>query len=163
MARAAEQNLGKLAVNEVTEVDEAIQSAVEYAGPDALVIVTNNYSLGAIGPLPPCGVVAAAPTISLPTPTDAVAAAHRHPPCRLLGRRARAAPPPRARRPPGCDERDASGWFSTNAPGLLAAPAGFPIPDPGACRRPNRPGSPRAARAPASSAASSATPTSSTS
>ena len=53
MARAAEQNFGKLAVNEVAEVDEAIQSAVEYAGPDALVMVTNNYSLGAVGALPP--------------------------------------------------------------------------------------------------------------
>lgn len=52
VARAVEQNLGKLAVNEVAAVDEAIESAVEYAGPDALVIVTNSYSLGAIGSLP---------------------------------------------------------------------------------------------------------------
>ena len=52
VARAAEQNFGKVAVNEVSEVDEAIQSAVEYAGPDALVMVTNNFSLGAVGPLP---------------------------------------------------------------------------------------------------------------
>ena len=52
VARAAEQNFGKLAVNEVAEVDEAIQTAVEYAGPDALVVVTNSYSLGAVGPLP---------------------------------------------------------------------------------------------------------------
>ena len=53
VARAAEQNFGTLAVNEVAEVDEAIQSAVEYAGSDALVLVTNSYSLGAISPLPP--------------------------------------------------------------------------------------------------------------
>ena len=46
VARAAERNFSRLAVNEVAEVDEAIESAVEYAGPDALVIVTNNYSLG---------------------------------------------------------------------------------------------------------------------
>jgi len=52
VARAAEQNFGKLALNEVAEVDEAIQTAVQYAGPDALVVVTNNYSLGAVGPLP---------------------------------------------------------------------------------------------------------------
>ena len=52
VARAAERNFGKLAVNEVAQVDEAIDSAVEYAGPDALVIVTNNYSLGAVGPMP---------------------------------------------------------------------------------------------------------------
>ena len=50
VARAAERNFGKLAVNEVAEVDDAIESAVEYAGPDALVMVTNNYSLGAVGP-----------------------------------------------------------------------------------------------------------------
>jgi alkaline phosphatase len=52
VARAAEHNFGRLAVNEVAEVDEAIQTAVDYAGPDALVMVTNNYSLGAVGPLP---------------------------------------------------------------------------------------------------------------
>ena len=33
VARAAEQNFGKLALNEVAEVDEAIQIAVQYAGP----------------------------------------------------------------------------------------------------------------------------------
>jgi alkaline phosphatase len=51
VARAAEQNLGKLAIDEVAAVDEAIASAVEYAGPDALVLVTNSYNLGAVGPL----------------------------------------------------------------------------------------------------------------
>jgi len=57
IARAASQNLGKLAVNEVAEVDEAVQSAVDYAGPDALILITDNYSLGAIGPvLPVAGV-----------------------------------------------------------------------------------------------------------
>jgi alkaline phosphatase len=61
VARAAGQNLSNLAMNEVAEVDEAIQSAVEYAGPDALVIVTNSYSLGGVGPLP------------TPTATDLVA------------------------------------------------------------------------------------------
>jgi alkaline phosphatase len=66
VARAAERNFGRLAVSEVAEVDEAIESAVEYAGPDALVIVTNNYSLGAVGPLPPPSagdLVAAPPTV----------------------------------------------------------------------------------------------------
>jgi alkaline phosphatase len=64
VARAAERNLGKLAVSEVAEVDEAIQSAVDYAGPDALVMVTNNYSLGALGPLshPANGDLVATPT-----------------------------------------------------------------------------------------------------
>jgi len=66
VARAAEQNFGKLALNEVAEVDEAIQTAVQYAGPDALVVVTNNYSLGAVGPLPepsPRELVAPTPTV----------------------------------------------------------------------------------------------------
>jgi alkaline phosphatase len=62
VARAAENNLGRLAVNEVAEVDEAIATAVDYAGPDALVIVTNSYSLGAIGQL------------STPTASDLVSA-----------------------------------------------------------------------------------------
>jgi alkaline phosphatase len=53
VARAAGQNLSKLSVNEVAAVDEAIQAAVEYAGPDALVMVTNSYSLGAVGPMLP--------------------------------------------------------------------------------------------------------------
>jgi alkaline phosphatase len=50
VARAAGQNGGTLTANEVGEVDEAIQTAVAYAGPDALVLVTNNYSLGGSGP-----------------------------------------------------------------------------------------------------------------
>ena len=65
VARAAEQNFGKLAVNEVDQVDEAIQSAVEYAGPDALVIVTNSYSLGAVASLTP----PMAGNLAAPTPT----------------------------------------------------------------------------------------------
>jgi alkaline phosphatase len=68
VARAAERNFGRLAVNEVAEVDEAIESAVEYAGPDALVMVTNNYSLGAAGPLPP---PSARDLVALPATVDA--------------------------------------------------------------------------------------------
>lgn len=63
IARAGEQNMGKLAVNQVSELDEAIQAAVSYAGPDALILVTNSYSLGSVEPLPPGGDLAA------PTPT----------------------------------------------------------------------------------------------
>ena len=66
VARAAEQNFGKVVVSEVAEVDEAIQTAVDYAGPDALIIVTNSYSLGAVGPMamPSSGDLAAAtPTV----------------------------------------------------------------------------------------------------
>lgn len=68
VARAAEQNMGKLAVNEVAEVDEAIQSAIAYAGPDALVIVTNSYSLGAVGPM---SLPAAGDLVALPQTVDA--------------------------------------------------------------------------------------------
>ncbi len=50
VARASEQNFGKLAIDEVAAVDDAVASAIEYAGPDALVLVTNNYSLGAVAP-----------------------------------------------------------------------------------------------------------------
>lgn len=57
VARSAGQNLGKLAINEVAAVDEAVKTAVDNAGPDALIMVTDNYSLGAIGPvLPVAGV-----------------------------------------------------------------------------------------------------------
>jgi alkaline phosphatase len=60
VARASEQNLGKLAADEVVAVDEAIAAAVEYAGPDALVLVTNSYNLGALAqPMPTAGSTAA--------------------------------------------------------------------------------------------------------
>jgi alkaline phosphatase len=73
VARAAERNFGKLAVNEVAGVDEAIEAAVEYAGPDALVVVTNNYSLGAVGPLPsPSAGDLVAPTPTIDASGDAV-------------------------------------------------------------------------------------------
>jgi len=61
VARAAEHNLGRLAVSETAEVDEAIQTAVAYAGPNALVVVTNDFSLGAVG-LPPASATHALPT-----------------------------------------------------------------------------------------------------
>jgi len=108
-ARAAEQNLGRLAVNDVAEADEAIETAVEYAGPDALVMVTNNYSLGALGQVP------------APSPTDLVALPD--------STKAPAAPPSWAAGPGGpiatraqatwLRQRYATGGFSTNAPGLL--------------------------------------------
>jgi alkaline phosphatase len=122
VARAAERNLGKLAVNEADEVDEAIQSAVEYAGPDALVMVTNNYSLGAVGPLPPPSggdLVASPPTV------DAEGDAVKPPTIPM-------APPPQPAwlagpGGPAVTRAQAawllrhgeSGWFSANAPGIL--------------------------------------------
>jgi alkaline phosphatase len=122
VARAAERNFGKLAVNEVAEVDEAIQSAVEYAGPDALVIVTNNYSLGALGPLPapPAGDL-----VSPPPTVDADGAVVKPPPIPM-------APPPQPAwlAGPGgpavtraqamwLRDRGESSWFTNDASDLL--------------------------------------------
>lgn len=118
VARASERNLGKLAVNEVAEVDEAISTAVAYAGPDALVVVTNSYNLGALAPPP-----AAASTEVLPP--DPVASR------RMANMVMTNAPPAAWLDGPGGPaatraEQEwlrhsyAEGWFSTNAPGLLA-------------------------------------------
>ncbi len=122
VARAAERNFGRLAVNETAEADEAIESAVEYAGPDALVMVTNNYSMGAVGPLPP----PSAGDLTAPPPTvDADGNAVKPPAIPM-------APPPQPAwlTGPGgptvalsqaawVRQRVESGWFSTKAPGLL--------------------------------------------
>jgi alkaline phosphatase len=124
IARAAERNFGRLAVNEVAEVDEAIQSAVEYAGPDALVMVTNNYSLGAVGPLP----VPAADELVAPVSTVDAEGATVKPQAIPM-----ALPPqPRWLAGPGgptvakaqaawLRDRTASGWFSPDAAALLRA------------------------------------------
>ena len=122
VARAAERNFGKLAVNEVAEVDEAIESAVEYAGPDALVMVTNSYSLGAVGPLPP---PSAGDLIASPATVDATGNAVKPQAIPM-------APPPQpawlagpggptVTRPQAAwlRQQGGSGGFSTNAPGLL--------------------------------------------
>jgi alkaline phosphatase len=108
VARAAEQNLGKLAVNEVAEVDEAIQAAVDYAGPDALVIVTNSYSLGAVGPLPAPALGPAGP----PAPPRAW----------LDGPGGPAVTPAQQA---WMQQRYDAGWYSTNAPGLLQPQPAF--------------------------------------
>jgi len=128
VARAAQQNFGRLAVNEVAEVDEAIQSAVEYAGPDALVMVTNNYSLGAVGPLPtpPAGDL-----VALPPTVDADGIAVKPPAIPM-------APPPQPAwlTGPGgptatraqaawLRHQNESGCFSATAPGLLQPDAAF--------------------------------------
>ncbi len=128
VARAAEHNFGKLAVNEVAEVDDAIQSAVAYAGPDALVIVTNNYSLGAVGPLP-------TPTARdrvAPTPTVDANGAPVKPPLIPL------APPPQPTwlTGPGgpavaknqaawLKQQSEAGWFSWSSPNLLQPEPAF--------------------------------------
>jgi alkaline phosphatase len=127
VARAAERNFSRLAVNEVAQVDEAIQSAVEYAGPDALVMVTNNYSLGALGPLP---APSATDLVALPATMDADGNAMKPQAIPM-------APPPQPAwiAGPGgpaitrtqaawLRQHGESGWFSSEAPGLLQpAPA----------------------------------------
>jgi alkaline phosphatase len=122
VARAAERNLGRLAVSEVAQVDEAIESAVEYAGPDALVMVTNNYSLGAVGPLPPPSaddLAAAAPTVDaegddVKPPTIPMA-----PPPQPAWLAGPGGPTVTRSQAAWLLRHSESGWFSTNAPGLL--------------------------------------------
>lgn len=48
VGEAARRNLTHMAISEATALDQAIQTAVEYAGDDALILVTNNFSLGAL-------------------------------------------------------------------------------------------------------------------
>jgi alkaline phosphatase len=119
VARASGQNLGKLTVSEVAELDEAIQSAIEYAGSDALVMVTNSYSLGSIGPLPANGnLVAATPTVDIngaPVKTPMIMAPPP-PPAWLAGP---GGPPVTKAQAIWLHQRYEEGWFSSDAPGLL--------------------------------------------
>jgi alkaline phosphatase len=48
VAAAARHNWTELALNEVAAFDSAVQTALEYSGNKSLVIVTNNFSLGAL-------------------------------------------------------------------------------------------------------------------
>ena len=122
VARAAQRNFGKLAVNEVAEVDEAIESAVDYAGPDALVMVTNNYSLGAIGALPQTAsadLVSATPTVDAagaPVKAPAIPMAPPLPPAWLAGP---GGPTVDRSQAAWLHDHGERGWFSANPPGLL--------------------------------------------
>jgi len=126
VARAAAQNFGHLAVNEVAEVDEAIQTAVEYAGPDALVIVTNSYSLGAVGSLPAAAatdLVASPETIDpLPTAAKITPPVSPTPPAWLAGPGG-----PVLTRPQAAWVRQHydDGSFSAKSPGLLQPQPAF--------------------------------------
>jgi alkaline phosphatase len=125
VARAASQNLGKLAVNEVAAIDEAIQSAVDYAGPDALVLVTNSYSLGAVGP------TLAVPGVESPLPVNPSADSDVIPVAPIATTMTgfwATGPGGPARNPDQVawlKQHYASGAFSTNAPGLLAPQPAF--------------------------------------
>lgn len=122
VARAGQHNFGKLSVSEVAQVDEALESAVQYAGPNALVIVTNSYSLGAVGPLPD---PTSSDMVASPPAVDATGKSIKPPPIPM-------APPPQPAwlAGPGGPTitRAQAAWlqqnydnssFSTNAPGLL--------------------------------------------
>jgi hypothetical protein len=122
VARAAGQNFSKLAVNEVAQVDEAIESAVEYAGPDALVMVTNSYSLGAVGPLPtPMSgeLVAAPPTVDgngVPVKSQTIPMAPAPQPLWLAGP---GGPAVTRQQAAWLKQQRENGWFGANASGLL--------------------------------------------
>lgn len=45
---AARNNFTQLASNETAALDEAVRTAIDYAGSDTLVMVTNNFGLGAL-------------------------------------------------------------------------------------------------------------------
>ena len=129
VAESSSRNLGKLSVNEVAALDEAIQAAVDYAGPDALVIVTNNYNLGSVA----AAVAPPAPPLVEPVPVPikagtAVAASAPAPPAPspaalwLSGPGGPAAP---GDQEAWLREQYEAGAFSTNAPGLLQPQTAF--------------------------------------
>ena len=128
VARAAERNFGKLAVNEVAEVDEAIQSAVEYAGPDALVMVTNNYSLGAVGPTTapmPGDLVSPTPAVDVngyPVKSQTIPMATPPQPEWLAGP---GGPPVVRQQAAWLQQQQENGWFGTNETDLLRPDAAF--------------------------------------
>jgi len=122
VARAAERNFSRLAVNEVSEVDAAIESAVEYAGPDALVMVTNNYSLGAIGPLPspPGGdLVAPPPMVDASGNPIKVQGIPMAPPPQPVWLAGPGGPAVTRWQAAWFQQRAENGWFATNGPSLL--------------------------------------------
>jgi alkaline phosphatase len=48
LRRAARQNLTALAVNETLALDEAVRTALDYMGREALIVVVSGYSLGGL-------------------------------------------------------------------------------------------------------------------
>ena len=130
VARAGQKNLGQLVQSEVGVVDEAIAAAVEYAGPDALVLVTNSYSLGAVAGVTPAPAgppdlpqmppaprkpgKAAVPVVAAPPAMG--------PPAWLVGP---GGAPVTQSDAAWLVRQYADGVFSTNAPGLLQPQAAF--------------------------------------
>jgi alkaline phosphatase len=128
VARAAEENFGKLAVSEVEQVDEAIQSAVDYAGPDALVIVTNSYSLGAVGPLNEpmhSSIAATTPTVDadgVPVKSQAIPLAPPPQPMWITGP---GGPTVTQEQAEWLRQRGTQGWFSWHSPNLIEPDPAF--------------------------------------
>jgi alkaline phosphatase len=124
VARAAEQNLGKLEVNEVAELDDAIQAAVSYAGPDALVLVTNSYGLGALGLMPTAGVAETLPP-DPPKPGAPAFTGPPNPPASMAWVAGPGGPPETRTQQDWVRDHYARGWFSAAAPGLLQPQPAF--------------------------------------
>jgi alkaline phosphatase len=128
VAQAVQQNFGKLAVKEVAEVDEAIASAVEYAGTDALVVVTNSYSLGAVGPMAASSPydLSALPqevdTNGKPLKVPAIPMAPPEPPAWLTGP---GGPTVTRAQATWLHQAYVDGSFSANGPGLLEPEPAF--------------------------------------
>ncbi|MEM1057966.1 MAG: alkaline phosphatase [Verrucomicrobiota bacterium] len=85
--RAAENNFTELAIQEAQAFDEALRVAREYAGRDALIVVTNSFSLGAqpqtLAPLQPRELVGA----TLPVTPDLQEKANQPAPKRTRGKK----------------------------------------------------------------------------
>lgn len=123
IASAAKQNMTDLAVNETVALDQAIETAIHYAGPDALIIVTNNYSLGALAettPLPEVPVVPGSSPNLRKSWTKAAAAktpTSENVPLWLNGP---GGPPITPAQQAWYKQRVASGVFSTNTASIFA-------------------------------------------
>jgi alkaline phosphatase len=126
VARAAGQNLGRLSINEVAAVNEAIQAAVDYAGPDALVMVTNSYSLGAVGPtLAVADVEPSSPVPKVPPDVNEIPVAPIGTTMTGFWATGPGGPARNPAQVAWLKERYASGAFSTNARGLLLPQPAF--------------------------------------
>ena len=69
VATAAKNNWTQAALDEVAELDAAVGVALEYGGPKSLVLVTNNYNLGALESFREEAEVQSSSSLAAPTPT----------------------------------------------------------------------------------------------
>ncbi|PAW75983.1 MAG: hypothetical protein B9S32_16865 [Verrucomicrobia bacterium Tous-C9LFEB] len=123
IASAAKQNMTDLAVNETVALDQAIETAIHYAGPDALIIVTNNYSLGALAnttPLPEVPALAGANASLRKSWTKAAVAKAPAADSAPMWLNGPGGPRVTAAQQAWYKERIASGAFSTNSASIFA-------------------------------------------